>query len=69
MELNGSHRCDLVLALSFFPQKQYMLIYRATAEKVEYFYFDRNTMTTDVVRKRTVNEAPESGDQLKLGLK
>ncbi len=69
MELSGSRKCDLVLAVSFFPQKQYMLIYRATAEKVEYFHFDRNTMTTDVVRKRTINEAPESGDQLKLRLK
>lgn len=69
MELNSGRRCDLVLALSFFPQKQYMLIYRATPEKVEYFHFDRNTLTTDVVRKRTVNETPESIDQLKFRLK
>ncbi len=46
-----------------------MLIYRATPEKVEYFHFDRNTLTTDVVRKRTVNETPESSDQLKFRLK
>lgn len=69
MELNAGRRCDLVLALSFFPQKQYMLIYRATPEKVEYFHFDRNTLTTDVVRKRTVNETPESSDQLKFRLR
>ncbi len=69
MELNAGSKCDLVLALSFFPQKQYMLIYRATTEKVEYFHFDRNTLTTDAVRKRTVSQTPESGDQLKLRLK
>lgn len=69
MELNTDRKCDLVLALSFFPQKQYMLIYRATAGKIEYFHFDRNTLTTDVVRKRTVNETPESSEQLKLRLK
>ena len=50
MELAQS--CSLAMAVSFFPQKSYMLLYRATPDAIEYFHFDRNTLTVEAVRSK-----------------
>ena len=64
MVFAGTDRCELVMAVSFFPQKNYMLLYRATASNIEYYHFDRNTLTSETVRKRTEEKFRESKSQL-----
>jgi hypothetical protein len=59
-------RCELVLALSFMSQKNYMLIYAADEDRIEYYHFDRNSMTLEPVRKRSLEDTPENKDQLTL---
>ncbi|MDT3389356.1 MAG: hypothetical protein LIR25_01985 [bacterium] len=59
-------RCELVLALSFMAQKNYMLIYAADEDRIEYYHFERNSMTLEPVRKRSLEDAPENKDQLTL---
>ena len=59
-------KCELVLALSFMAQKNYMLIYAANEDRIEYYHFDRNSLTMEPVRKRSLEDAPESKDQLTL---
>ena len=58
--------CELVLALSFMVQKNYMLIYAANEDRIEYYHFDRNSMTLEPVRKRELGTKTESKDQLTL---
>ena len=58
--------CELVLALAFMVQKNYMLIYAANEDRIEYYHFDRNSMTLEPVRKRELGEKTESKDQLTL---
>lgn len=65
MELAGM--TDLAMAVSFFPQKSYMLLYRATQNSIEYFHFDRNTMTVEAVRTKSFDKN-ENGEQTYLSL-
>ena len=58
--------CELVLALSFMVQKNYMLIYAANEDRIQYYHFDRNSLTMEPVRMRNLGDAPESSDQLTL---
>ncbi len=51
-----SGKPNLVLAISFMPQKSYMLVYIANEDGVEYYHFDRNLMIMEPVRKRTIEE-------------
>ncbi len=51
-----SGKPNLVLAISFMPQKRYMLIYIANEDGVEYYHFDRNLMIMEPVRKRIIEE-------------
>lgn len=51
--LNQVSKSELTMAISFFPNKNYMLLYRATEEGIEYYHFDRNTLTSKTVRKKT----------------
>ena len=59
-------RCELILALSFMVQKNYMLIYVATEDRIEYYHFDRNSLTIEPVRKRDLGGRQEDKDQLTL---
>lgn len=59
-------KCELVMAISFFPQKNYMLLYRATENGIEYYHFDRNTLTSDIVRTKTTAEKQKDSQQLTL---
>ena len=61
-----SSRCELILALSFMVQKNYMLIYVATEDRIEYYHFDRNSLTIEPVRKRDLGGKQEDKDQLTL---
>lgn len=55
--------CDLVLAVSFMPQRSYMLIYIANDDGVEYYHFDRNLMIMEPVRRRTIEEELNDKEQ------
>lgn len=46
-------KAELTMAISFFPNKNYMLLYRSAEEGIEYYHFDRNTLTSKTVRKKT----------------
>ncbi len=59
-------KCELVMAISFFPQRNYMLLYRATDNGIEYYHFDRNTLTSNIVRTKTTVKAQTNSQQLTL---
>ena len=59
-------RCELVLALSFMTQKNYMIIYAANEDRIQYYHFDRNSLTMEPVRMRNLGDVPESDGQLTL---
>ena len=59
-------KCDLVLALSFMVQKNYMLIYVANEDKIEYYHFERNSRTLEPVRSRNLENQPDTTEQLTL---
>ena len=68
-ELNRFRReskCDLVLALSFMVQKNYMLIYVANEDKIEYYHFERNSQTLEPVRSKNLEGQNEPAEQLTL---
>lgn len=67
LNLSKEIKCELVMAISFFPQKNYMLLYRATDSGIEYYHFDRNTLTSDIVRTKTTNSSQVDSQQLTLG--
>ena len=59
-------KCDLILALSFMVQKNYMLIYVANEDKIEYYHFERNSQTLEPVRSRNLGNQEEPAEQLTL---
>jgi len=59
-------KCELVLALSFMTQKNYMLIYVANEDKIQYYHFDRNSLTMEPVRMRNLGDVSVSDGQLTL---
>lgn len=66
IQLRKNSECELIVAVSFMPQKNYTLIYVATEDKVEYYHFDRNSLTMEPFKKRTLETESESKDQLTL---
>ena len=66
IKYRGDSACELILARSVMVQKNYMLIYAAKDDGIEYYHFDRNSCTLEPVRKRSLQDNPESGDQLTL---
>ncbi len=67
IELRKNLKCELVLALAFMPSKNYSLLYRVAMDYVEYYHFDRNTMTMDMIRSSKF-EMPKDKNQLTLGI-
>jgi len=59
-------KCELILALSFMVQRNYMLVYVANEDRIEYYHFERNSGTLEPVRKRSLEDQKESKDQLTL---
>lgn len=59
-------KCDLVLALSFMAQKNYMLIYVANEDRIEYYHFERNSQTMEPVRSRSLETQADTAEQLTL---
>ena len=59
-------KCDLVLALSFMVQKNYMLIYVANEDSIEYYHFERNSQTMEPVRSRSLESQTDTAEQLTL---
>lgn len=63
IEFRKESKCELVLALSFMTQKNYMLIYATTEDRIEYYHFDRNSQTLEPVRKRTIESKADGKEQ------
>ncbi len=59
--------CSLVLGVSFLHQKDYILIYRANGEKLDYYHFSRTGHTSSLLKQREVPSA-ESPLQLSLNI-
>lgn len=66
-ELQENGNCELVLALSFLPQKNYLLIYRAGNSKMEYYHFLQDELSCNLLKQREI-ENSEDAEQLKLGI-
>ena len=64
--LQQTAKCELVMAISFLPQKRYCLLYRVADGKIEYHHFDRNTLTSSIIRI-SGKEDEDSKDQLSFG--
>ncbi len=58
--------CDYVTAVSFLPQKSYILVYVANENGIEYYHFDRNLLIMEPVRKRVTDEPKVENKQLTL---
>ena len=58
--------CEYVTALSFMPQKSYILVYVASENGIEYYHFDRNLLIMEPIRKRTTGNLEADSDQLSL---
>ncbi|MCR4676890.1 MAG: hypothetical protein K5634_06650 [Sphaerochaetaceae bacterium] len=66
LALSEQGRQTLYLGLSFFPQKNYMLIYSARSGKIGYMHFSRNTLTAEAVRTKTLKTENFSQPVLKI---
>lgn len=66
-ELQETGNCELTLALSFLPQKNYLLIYRADNYKMEYYHFLRDELDCIILKRREI-EGTGDAEQLKLGI-
>lgn len=62
-----SHGC-LCLGLSFFPQKNYMLIY-TTGDETKYLHFSRNTLTCEAIRVKSTSQEIGAEGQMAFKLK
>lgn len=58
--------CDYVTAVSFLPQKSYILVYIANENGMEYYHFDRNLLIMEPIRKRLTDGANSENKQLTL---
>ncbi len=59
--------CSLVLGVAFLHQKDYILIYRANGEKLDYYHFSRTGHTSSLLKQRELSSA-ESPLQLSLNI-
>ncbi|MCQ2411575.1 MAG: hypothetical protein MJ057_01340 [Sphaerochaetaceae bacterium] len=66
IQLRANSKCELVLGLSFLTQKNYMLIYVTHEDRIEYYHFDRNSLTIQPFKQRAIASETESKDQLTL---
>lgn len=66
IQLRANSDCELILGLSFLTQKNYMLIYVTMEDKIEYYHFDRNSLTIQPFKQRAIGSETESKDQLTL---
>lgn len=58
--------CDYVTAVSFLPQKSYILVYIANENGMEYYHFDRNLLIMEPIRKRLTDGVNSENKQLTL---
>ena len=58
--------CEYVTALSFMPQKSYILVYVASENGIEYYHFDRNLLIMEPIRKRITGNLEADNGQLSL---
>ncbi len=58
--------CNYVTAVSFLPQKSYILVYIANENGMEYYHFDRNLLIMEPIRKRLTEESNTDNNQLTL---
>lgn len=66
LQLRLSSSCDMILGLSFLTQKNYMLIYFTQEDRIEYYHFDRNSLTIEPLKQKALETKAENKDQLTL---
>ncbi len=59
--------CSLVLGVSFLHQKEYILIYHANGERLDYYHFSRTGHTSSLLKQRELARG-ESPLQLSLNI-
>jgi hypothetical protein len=59
--------CNLVLGVAFLHQKDYILIYHANGERLDYYHFSRSGHTSSLLKQRELAGA-ESPLQLSLNI-
>lgn len=59
--------CSLVLGVAFLTQKDYILIYRANKERLDYYHFSRSGHTSSLLKQRELSGG-ESPLQLSLDI-
>ncbi|MDY4889127.1 MAG: hypothetical protein SO135_05200 [Sphaerochaetaceae bacterium] len=64
----GSDSGTLALGISFFPARSYFLIYRALQDRMEYYHFDRETLSCEPLKSRDLQDCKEDEAQLTLKL-
>ncbi|HKL57104.1 MAG TPA: hypothetical protein VJ854_01790 [Sphaerochaeta sp.] len=59
--------CSLVLGVAFLSQKDYILIYHANGERLDYYHFSRSGHTSSLLKQRELAQE-ESPLQLSLNI-
>jgi hypothetical protein len=60
--------CNLVLAVAFLPQKDYILIYRSNGERIDYYHFNKQDGMSSLFMQKEM-ETDTNSLQLSLGIK
>ena len=64
--LYKKNKDSLVLAISFFASKNYFLIYHVTPKGLEYYHFNKESLTSEILKINSKEEKADHG-QLMLG--
>jgi hypothetical protein len=60
--------CNLVLAVAFLPQKDYILIYRSNGQRIDYYHFNKQDGMSSLFMQKEM-ETETDRLQLSLGIK
>ncbi|MDD2231680.1 MAG: hypothetical protein PHO44_00280 [Sphaerochaetaceae bacterium] len=64
----ASDENTLVLAVAFFPKKDYFLVYRALQDRIEYYHFDRSTLSCEPLKNKDLPDLKGQEAQYSLKL-
>lgn len=60
--------CNLVLAVAFLPQKDYILIYRSNGPRIDYYHFNKQERMSSLFMQKEIDQ-DSGGLQLSLDIK
>ncbi len=61
--------CELPLAISLLPNKEYLLIYRANDYSIDYYHYRIDEHHCHLLRRREIEDFSSDSTQLKLGIR